>query len=157
MKNIEFQEGGDGFPQTSIVSRINSLVNELLDIATIYGFDQNLWHNYLTYLLISMENPFSITCEKIGARDGSVNLFAKADFKIFKALFDYDFSALEQELGINSFSIISNYKAIEKSRGMYNRSVSEKVRFLSSRISSAKDEEEVRSEERRVGKECRSR
>lgn len=143
MKNIEFQEGGDGFPQTSIVSRINSLVNELLDIATIYGFDQNLWHNYLTYLLISMENPFSITCEKIGARDGSVNLFAKADFKIFKALFDYDFSALEQELGINSFSIISNYKAIEKSRGMYNRSVSEKVRFLSSRISSAKDEEEV--------------
>lgn len=129
--------------QVSIISRLNSLINELLDIATVYGFDHNLWHNYLTYLLISMENPFSITCEKIGPREGSVNLLAKADFKIFKALFDYDFSNLEEELGINNFSIISNYKAVKKSKGMYNKNVSDKVIFLSNRISSANDEEEI--------------
>lgn len=129
--------------QVSIISRLNSLINELLDIATVYGFDHNLWHNYLTYLLISMENPFSITCEKIGPREGSVNLLAKADFKIFKALFDYDFSNLEEELGINNFSIISNYKAIKKGNGMYNKNVSDKVIFLSNRISSANDEEEI--------------
>ncbi len=129
--------------QVSIISRLNSLINELLDIATVYGFDHNLWHNYLTYLLISMENPFSITCEKIGPREGSVNLLAKADFKIFKALFDYDFSNLEEELGINCFSIISNYKAVKKSKGMYNKNVSDKVIFLSNRISSANDEEEI--------------
>ncbi|MDI9509118.1 MAG: ATP-binding protein [Bacillota bacterium] len=129
--------------QVSIISRLNSLINELLDMATVYGFDHNLWHNYLTYLLISMENPFSITCEKIGPREGSVNLLAKADFKIFKALFDYDFSNLEEELGINNFSIISNYKAIKKGNGMYNKNVSDKVIFLSNRISSANDEEEI--------------
>ena len=129
--------------QVSIISRLNSLINELLDMATVYGFDHNLWHNYLTYLLISMENPFSITCEKIGPREGSVNLLAKADFKIFKALFDYDFSNLEEELGINCFSIISNYKAVKKSKGMYNKNVSDKVIFLSNRISSANDEEEI--------------
>lgn len=127
----------------NIISKIYTLINELLDIATIYGFDQNLWQNYLAYLLVTMENPFSITCEKIGASQGTVNEFAKADFKIFKALFHYDFTKLEEELDINCFSIITNYKAIEKSSGRYNKNVSEKVRMLSSRIASAMDEEEI--------------
>ena len=115
--------------QVSIISRLNSLINELLDMATVYGFDHNLWHNYLTYLLISMENPFSITCEKIGPREGSVNLLAKADFKIFKALFDYDFSNLEEELGINCFSIISNYKAIKKVMACITKMLATRLSF----------------------------
>ena len=36
--------------------------------------------------LITNENPFSITCEKVGASDGSVNVFAKNDFKQFNEL-----------------------------------------------------------------------
>lgn len=35
----------------------------LLELATQYGFNDNLWHNYLTYLLMTNENPFSMTCE----------------------------------------------------------------------------------------------
>ena len=27
-------------------------IKRILDISTDYGFDDNLWHNYLTYLLI---------------------------------------------------------------------------------------------------------
>ena len=126
-----------------ITSRIYALINRLLDIATVYGFDENLWHNYLAYLLLSCENPFSITCEKTGAKDGTVNQFAKGDFKIFKELFDYDFSTLEKELGINCFSVISNYKAIEKSSGRYNKNVSDRVKVLSRQMEAAKDEEEI--------------
>lgn len=126
-----------------ITSRIYTLINELLDIATNYGFNKNLWHNYLAFLLANCENPFSITCEKTGAKEGTVNRLAKNDFKIFKELFDYDFGPLEQELGINCFSIISDYDAIEKSSGRYNKSVSEKVRMLSGKIERAKDEEEI--------------
>lgn len=127
----------------NITSDIYSLINELLDIATIYGFDTNLWHNYLSFLLINSENPFSITCEKVGAKQGTVNQFAKGDFKVFKALFDYDFESIEQELGINCFSVISNYHAIEKNSGRYNKNVSDKVRLLSSKIEIAKDENEI--------------
>lgn len=127
----------------NITSRIYTLINKLLDIATNYGFDTNLWHNYLAFLLATCENPFSITCEKVGAKDGTVNKFAKSDFKIFKALFDYDFAPLEQELNINCFSVISDYKAIEKNSSRYNKNVSEKVRILSSKIQKAKDEEEI--------------
>jgi predicted AAA+ superfamily ATPase len=127
----------------NITSRIYSLINELLDIATNYGFTKNLWHNYLAYLLATCENPFSITCEKTGAKDGTVNTFAKSDFKIFKALFEYDFAPLEKELGINCFSVISNYQSIEKSSSRYNKNVSEKVRLLSDKIEQAKDENEI--------------
>ena len=60
-----------------LTKRIYAQIKRLLEISTNYGFDKNLWHNYLTFLLITNENPFSITCEKIGANEGSVNLFAK--------------------------------------------------------------------------------
>lgn len=133
----------DAFDKENFISGIYTLINELLDVATKYGFDQNLWQNYLAFTLASMESPFAITCEKVGARQGTVNRFAKADFRIFLDLFHYDFSRIEQELGINCFSIITDYKAVKKSTGMYNKSVSDKVRELSACIASAKDEEEV--------------
>ncbi|TAH69833.1 MAG: ATP-binding protein [Anaerolineaceae bacterium] len=142
-RKVNRQHNLDAIDNENFISRIYTLINELLDIATMYGFDQNLWQNYLAYTLATTENPFTITCEKVGAGEGTVNRFAKADFRIFIDLFNYDFSDLEQELGINCFSIITDYKAIEKSSGRYNKSVSEKVRMLSSKIASAGDEEEV--------------
>ena len=38
-------------------------VRELLELATEYGFDENLWQNYLSYLLMMDENPFTLTAE----------------------------------------------------------------------------------------------
>ena len=88
------------YQKEQLITIIYEQIHKLLDVATVCGFDTNLWHNYLTYLLVSCENPFSITCEKEGACVGSVNQFAKSDFAIFKKLFDYDFAPLEKELGI---------------------------------------------------------
>ncbi|HHU75179.1 MAG TPA: ATP-binding protein [Clostridiales bacterium] len=137
------EEGAKDFEKDNIISRIYDIIHKLLDLATNYGFNKNLWHNYLAYLLATSENPFSISCERVGAKEGTVNLFAKNDFWIFKELFDYDFSPIEKMLDINCFSIISNYKSIKKSVGRYNKSVSEKVRILSDSIENAKDEEEI--------------
>ena len=127
---------------TELIQNIYTQIKKLLIVATDYGFDHNLWHNYLTFYLVANENPFSITCEKVGANDGSVNNFAKNDFRVFKALFDYDFSKIEQALGIDCFSQISDYKAIEKKELMYNKNVSEKIITLSSKLEQAKDENE---------------
>ena len=125
-----------------LITDIYTQIKRILEVATDYGFDNNLWHNYLTYFLITNENPFSITCEKVGANDGSVNIFARNDFKVFYNLFHYDFSEIEEKLGIDCFSIISNYKAIVKKELMYNKNVSEKVQALSEKLENAKDEEE---------------
>ena len=120
-------------------TRIYAQVRRLLELATKYGFDNNLWHNYLTFLIITDENPFSLTYEKAGVQEGTVNGFAINDFSVFKALFDFDFSTIEKALGINCFSVLSNYRAIEKREQIYNKNVSEKVRALSSRIEKAAD------------------
>lgn len=123
-----------------LIKDIYTQLKRLLIVATDYGFNHNLWHNYLTFYMITNENPFSITCEKVGANDGSVNSFAKNDFKVFKALFDFDFSEIEEALGIDCFSQISNYKAIGKKELMYNKNVSEKVIALSEKLEKATDE-----------------
>lgn len=142
-KNTNGEYDTGNINKEEITSLINVQIHRLLNLATEYGFDTNLWHNYLAFLLATNENPFSITCEKVGAREGTVNQFAKNDFKIFKELFDYDFSEIEKELGINCFSIIENYQAVVKNGKRYNRSVSEKVRLLSTQIEQAKDEDEI--------------
>lgn len=125
-----------------LISDIYEQIKRILEVATDYGFDRNLWHNYLTFYLITNENPFSLTCEKVGANDGSVNEFAKNDFKVFMNLFNYDFRPIEAALGINCFSLVSDYKAIVKKELMYNKNVSEKVQALSLKLETAKDENE---------------
>ncbi len=126
-----------------LVSRIYQQVKRLLDLATRYGFNCNLWHDYLTFVLMMNENSFSLTCERVGASEGSVNHFAKADFAVFKRLFDFDFAPIEQDLGIDCFTVLENYTAIPKKAQMYYRTVSEKVRALSAAIAGAKDENEI--------------
>lgn len=125
----------------SLITRIYGEIKRLLDLATDYGFDDNLWHNYLTFVMMTNENSFTLTSEKVGANEGSVNHFAQNDFKIFKELFDYNFYEIERELGIDCFSTISDYKAIVKKERMYNYNVSEKVRALSKKLEKCDDGE----------------
>ena len=137
----DFESGADS-PE-SLRTRIYAEVRSLLEIATKYGFDNNLWHNYLTFLIITDENPFSLTYEKAGKQEGTVNGFAINDFCVFKSLFDFDFAPIEKALEINCFSTLSNYKAIAKREQIFNKNVSEKVRALSGEIENAKRGEEV--------------
>ncbi len=129
----------DSAEKDELIGLVLSQINKLLRIATDYAFDGNLWQNYLTFVLITNENPFSLTAEKVGAKEGSVNGFAKQDFALFREMFHYDFSRLEKLLDIDCFSVITNYKAIEKPELMYNKNVSARVRELSKTLSLAPD------------------
>ena len=122
-----------------LITDIYKEMKALLDLATTYGFDKNLWHNYLTFVLVTNENSFSMTSEKVGANNGTVNHFAKNDFQVFMNLFHYDFRAIEETLGIDCFRTILDYKAIGKTERMYNKNVSEKVRALSDELATAED------------------
>lgn len=137
-------EGDDALEKSNeLRTRVYQQVKHILKVATDYGFNENLWQSYLTFVLIMDENPFSLTCEKIGASEGaSANHFAKNDFEAFYELFHYDFSKLEQQLGIDCFSVLSNYHAISKPELMYNKNVSEKVHTLSRRLADAKNVED---------------
>ena len=131
-----FDEGD--YDKEELIGEIYEQVHRLLDLATKYGFNKNLWHNYLAYLIATTETPFTLVSEKVGANEGSVNEFALNDFRIFRELFAYDFGKIERALGINCFTILENYTAVGKPERVFNRSVSEKVQELSARIESVK-------------------
>ena len=135
-------ETGD-YVKEDLITDIYIEINRLLDISTRYGFDKNLWHNYLAFVLSMTENPFTLVSEKVGASVGTVNKFARSDFCIFKQLFDYDFCEMENELDIDCFTIIANYEAVVKSDQIFNKSVSEKVQQLSCAIEQAEDDAEL--------------
>lgn len=131
-------ETGTYNPET-LSEAVLTEITRLLDVATHYGFNGNLWHNYLAFLLATTETPFTLVCEKHGASEGSVQKFARSDLEIFRKLLHYDFGMLERALGLDCFSIIENYQAVEKKEQIYNKSVSEKVRELSAQIAEAQD------------------
>ncbi len=123
---------------------VHDLIKKLLDLSTAYGFDVNLWQSYLTYHLVMNENSFSLTCERVGATEGgSINILAKHDLDIFHKLFHYDFSAWEQRLGTNIFSILTDYVAIPKRDCLYNADVSLRIRMLRDRLAASKDADEM--------------
>lgn len=134
---------GGSYNREDLVTRIYDQIHKLLDVATVYGFNKNLWHNYLAFILCTCENPFSITCEKEGACNGTVNVFAESDFKIIKDLFDYDFKPMEEALGINCFDVVTNYHSVPKKERRYNKNISEKVQALSEQIEGAADAHEI--------------
>ena len=66
-----------------------SCIYELIERTAGYGFYGNLWHAYLTHLLVNDENVFSRACEIRGAVEGSVNELAEHDFELFKHIREF--------------------------------------------------------------------
>ncbi len=128
--------------QATATHGVYAQIKRLLDLSTAYGFDGNLWQNYLTFLLITNENSFTLTAERAENREkGSVHGFAEQDFEVFRDLFHFDFSEIEAKLGIDCFTRITSYKAIPKRACLYNKSVSEKVRELSAKLAACESGE----------------
>ena len=130
------------YDQTILKRKIKTELKRLLALATDYGFDKNLWHNYIAFFVMMNENPFSLVCEKNRIGKGTVNQIVKEDFSLIRKIFFYDFSTLEKEIGINSFSLITNYQAIKKNKSIYNWNVSQKVQKLSAELEEAADDTE---------------
>ena len=80
--------------------------NGLVETAGAYGFSGNLWHCYLTFLLVNNENAFSTACEIRGAVNGSINELALNDFGVFKELYDFDLTVLDEAFGISCCKVL---------------------------------------------------
>ena len=106
-------------------------VNELLEIAVSHGFEGDLWHNYLTYLMASHENAYSTSCEIVGPVEGSINQVALHDFEIFKELFDYDFSAMEEKMGVDCLSMLHDYQGTSGHGKVFNQRIRDRICGLS--------------------------
>lgn len=132
----------ESYDKDACVHEIYEQIYKLLQLATKYGFDKNLWHEYIAYVLAMNENPFSIICETVGAGNGTVNDIVKKDMAMFYRLFHYDFMKIESFLEIDCFSTVTNYQSMAKAENTYNKSVSQKVAELTEQLEMAQNGEE---------------
>lgn len=136
--------GNEYYNREDLRSLLFECVNQLLELSVSHGFEGNLWHTYLTYLLASDENAYSTSCEIIGEIEGSINEIALHDFLIFKELFDYDFTGLEQDLGADCIRILMNYKNGNGGGKVFNRRVRDRICTLAQALGSASDAAEFK-------------
>lgn len=110
LKNIFNTYSKGDYDTENLVSALYDEINAILILSTEYGFNNNLWNTFLTFVLIMAENPFTLLFEKNDICNDSLDEFVKNDFEIFKKLFDYDFGNIEKDLEINCFTQLKNYK-----------------------------------------------
>ncbi len=114
-------------------------LGKLVEMAGAYGFSGNLWHNYLTYLLVNKENAFSTACEIVGHVEGSINQMALHDFVRFKELYDYDIRVLDEVFESGDCSIICDYQNTSGNRKLFNKRLRDRIAELSVRLANAAD------------------
>ena len=134
--------GNEYYNKEDLRSLLFECVNGLLEFSVEHGFEGNLWHTYLTFLLVNDENAYSTSCEIVGPVTGSINKIAFHDFEIFKELFDYDFSALEMDLEAGCIETIMDYKMSDGAGKVFNRRVRDRICSLAQKLGAVSDVEE---------------
>lgn len=114
-------------------------INGLLELSASHGFEGNLWHTYLTYLLASDENAYSTSCEIVGTIDGSINEIAAHDFAIFKELFDYDFCDLKAALHADCLDMLFEYRDTGSGSKMFNKRIRDRICELARHLEESTD------------------
>lgn len=117
-------------------------VGGLLEMAGAYGFSGNLWHNYLTLLLVNHENAFSTACEIRGAVGGSINEFALHDFAIFKELYDFDLGVFDKVFQTSCCRILCCYEAPQDTGKMFNKRIRDRICEMGRTLARAESTEE---------------
>lgn len=130
----------DFYYKEDIRALLFECVHGLAELAGSHGYEGNIWHCYLTYLLANNENAFSTACEITGEVEGSMNQIALHDFAIFKELFDFDLNSIEEELDTNFVSMLMNFAAANKESKVFNKRIRDRICELSVKLASACDE-----------------
>lgn len=124
------QADNDYYNNEDKVTLLYDCVNELLELADAYGFEGDLFHCFLGFLLANNENAFSTSCEIVGPGDGTMNQIAIHDLKIFQELFEYDMSKVDRELQTDAFSLLRNYKNGGRTSKVFNKRVRDRINEL---------------------------
>ena len=141
------------YEKNEIQDQYFGCMQELIEIGESHGFSGNLWHCYLTYLLVYHENAFSKACEIRGAVEGGINSVALHDFAIFRELFRYDFSELEKKLQVSVYPMIADYIHASSERKIFNRRIRDRICTLSVQLANAGTVEEFKADMEQFYKE----
>ncbi len=118
-------------------SLLHSVIGRLIELAGTYGFRGNLWHNYLTLLLVRNENVFSRACELRTIGDCSLKKLAIHDFMVFRELYRCDLNVLSEYADMTVISMISDYRCDDDSGVAFNKRIRDRICELSERLAAS--------------------
>lgn len=141
MENYE----NEYYNKEDVESLLYESLNQLMELAVSHGFEGNLWHSFLAFILVNNENAYSKACEIRGEVEGSVNQIVLHDFEIIKSLFDFDFGKLASYFEMDCIDAITDYQSMTGSGKIFNKRIKERINELklkleaSSNVSEFKD------------------
>ncbi len=118
----------------------------LIELSASHGFGGNLWHDYLTLLIVNHENAYSTACEIRGEVEGSINELALHDFEIIKGLFEADLIELSERLDIPVLREVTRYQCAEGSGQVFNKRIRDRICQLSKSLEESRTVVEFKRE-----------
>lgn len=115
---------------------------QLVELAVEYGFEGNLWHCFLALCLADNENAYTTTCEIRGNAGGTLDMLARSDYRIFKALFDFDITTLEPAA---MWKELADYRPSNQESRVFNRRIRDRIIGLAVLLEKSSDEAEFQS------------
>lgn len=141
----EYEFGYDEEENERYRALLFNIVHRLIELASNHGYKGNLWHMYLTYLLANNENAYSTAAELRGSIDGTLNDVALHDFKIFKEMFDYDFSGIDENLTAGCLAFIEDFRSANEESKLFNKRVRDRICELAVALADASDVNEFKN------------
>lgn len=124
---------------------LGGCLNRLFLLAEETGFSGNLWHCYLTDLLVNHENSFSRACEINGAAGEALGAAVLHDLTIFRAWFGFELADIGRELASDIVPPVLDYQpAGTGGRRVYSQAVGERIGRLAGELAGALSAVEMR-------------
>ena len=109
-------------------------VRKLVRFAAEFGLSGNIWQQWLTYIMMTQENAFTLTCERQPVISGSPLLrMAAGDFELFRELFFEDFT----EKGRERLALMTDYQV--PFEGYEMTDAGRRISELSEKLAGAED------------------
>lgn len=118
--------------------------HDLMELSVSHGFEGNLWHNFLTFLLVNNENAYSMACEIRGKVEGSINDIALHDFAVMKEFFDFDLHKLEEAFSVTGADVLMHYEGVDKGSKVFNKRIRDRICELSVSLGKSETIEEFK-------------
>lgn len=115
------------------------IVSHILEVSEKMGFNGNLWQDYLAYNLANDENSYSLSCERRGRMEGSINKAALLDMAVYRELFNTDLSRTDAKYG-TFLSILTGFENNNEGEKYYNKRIRNRIIKLAEELSVAVDD-----------------
>jgi len=128
----------------SLRTQVNTAGRMITEAAERFGFCGNAWQQYLTYLFLCDENPFTLRAEGRSLRKtDTISELAQKDFMILRNLFRYDFSPIEKMLKTSVLSGLMKYKPSGNKTNTDDHETGLLIRTLSEKVAASESADDV--------------